>query len=401
MINTANRPQCTFLLELCVAWFLLCVSCLGNAFHCRPITLTAPSSARSRRHQGRATTFAQENNDLTTKETSKSSERRVCIQIDQSNTILLDSRQSDESFAQVASELSTKLNLPVACTDDLANDSDSGCYTHAIVVVPYTFESIMTYAVAIQELVASSKDSKQSSRQRRRRSATKSKPFYVDFLPPSNTRLGKRFQGQSGSDLLVKAVSASNKAVYDLTAGLGQDSLLMAQGGALRVTMVERDPIVAALLQDGLRRLNLVANEGSDADPQTRRARELSEKLPVVETGDAIQVANSILEDPSLERPDVCYLDPMFPSRRKSAAVKKNMQILHGLLGTQSNDISQNECTRHEEQDLLDVALSLARERVVVKRPIGADRLGASSNQGIKPSYEIKGSVNRWDVYVK
>ena len=33
-------------------------------------------------------------------------------------------------------------------------------------------------------------------------------------------------------------------------------------------------------------------------------------------------------------RPDVCYLDPMFPPRTRSEAVKKDMQILHSLLGS-------------------------------------------------------------------
>ena len=45
--------------------------------------------------------------------------------------------------------------------------------------------------------------------------------------------------------------------------------------------------------------------------------------------GDAVEMPLSEL--PS-ERPDVVYLDPMFPPRTKSSLVKKDMQLLHRLL---------------------------------------------------------------------
>jgi len=325
-----------------------------------------------------------------TKETHISPKRRVCVVIDYS-----DDAAEDSSLAPVATELARNLDVPV-CPN---LSSDSYPYTHALVVVPYCVGDIVNYAVAIQN-VDRNNDSKRS-RRRQPKQTGKSKPFFVEFCPPSNSRLGKRSEGQSGTDLLIQAASLGKggKAVYDLTAGFGQDSLLMAQSGAASVCMVERDPIVAALLSDALRRLKLIASDGDSMDPQTQRALNLSEKLTLEKVGDAVQVAKCILDDPSAQRPDVCYVDPMFPTRRKSAAVKKNMQILHGLLGSQATNDLQNENTRQEEQDLLEAALNLARERVVVKRPINADRLGTGKE--IKPSYEVKGSVNRWDVYVK
>ena len=72
------------------------------------------------------------------------------------------------------------------------------------------------------------------------------------------------------------------------------------------------------------------------------------------------------------------------------------MQILHALLGSQ--EIVNNEQARlAQEAVLLQRALDLARQRVVVKRPIHAPSLGGENT----PSYQVRGSINRWDVYIK
>lgn len=81
----------------------------------------------------------------------------------------------------------------------------------------------------------------------------------------------------------------------------------------------------------------------------------------------------------------------MFPPRTKSSAVKKNMAVLHSLLGSQE---AEDEVAQ-QETDLLEAALSIAQRRVVVKRPVNAPTLGDR-----KPSYDLRGSVNRWDVYI-
>lgn len=296
-------------------------------------------------------------------------------------------------FTTIAIELANQLSIPV-CSDV---DHDSCPYTHALVVVPYHLDKISSYAIAIHDL---SNDSKRS-RRRRPAKKTNSQPFFVDFCPPISSRLGKRFEGHSGTDLLIKAVSPRDQIVYDLTAGLGQDSVLISQGGASRVVMVERDPVVATLLFDALRRVHLIASDGDPVNSHTERAVDLSKRLTLEEVSDAVQVAKAVLSDTSAQRPDVCYVDPMFPARTKSAAVKKNMQILHGLLGSQAKDDKQNESTSEQELDLLQAAWSLATRRVVVKRPVNADCVGGTPPNGLKPSYNIKGSVNRWDIYVK
>ena len=184
--------------------------------------------------------------------------------------------------------------------------------------------------------------------------------------------------------------------------------------GASHVYMVERDPIVSCLLNDAIRRLNLLASPSS-ADLLDKHDAELavslSERLTlIIDNGKNVALKmsknNNELEGNSQQRPDVVYLDPMFPPRKKSAAVKKNMQILHGLLQTQQQQKqTDDQSLLKEEYELLEASICAAKSRVIVKRPIGASPLGegvvndASSLR--QPSYSVCGSVNRWDVYLK
>jgi 16S rRNA (guanine1516-N2)-methyltransferase len=82
---------------------------------------------------------------------------------------------------------------------------------------------------------------------------------------------------------------------------------------------------------------------------------------------------------------DVVYLDPMFPHKKKSALVKKEMRVFQSVVGA---DLDADK--------LLDAALNAARYRVVVKRPDYAPFLNDK-----KPTMSIKTKKNRFDVYVK
>lgn len=114
-------------------------------------------------------------------------------------------------------------------------------------------------------------------------------------------------------------------------------------------------------------------------------------------------------------RPDVVYLDPMFPQKKKSALVKKGMQMLQALL--EETDVEAEVCTLpsdggdvgdreqarvgvaegcREERKLFDVAMSLASRKVVVKRPVH----GAAIVQHVKPSHAVVSKNGRFDVYV-
>lgn len=180
--------------------------------------------------------------------------------------------------------------------------------------------------------------------------------------------------GKLQSELLVKAakIKSSNSSVstsltaIDATAGLGQDSFLLAAAG-FSVHMYEQDPIIAALLRDALQQ----ANHNPNLFPITQRMH-LYEK-------------NSILALQTItETPDVIYLDPMFPARTKSAAVKKKFQLLHEL---------EQPC--ENEEVLLQAAEALHPRKIVVKRMLKGPYLAQK-----KPSYSLKGKSIRYDCYV-
>ena len=172
-----------------------------------------------------------------------------------------------------------------------------------------------------------------------------------------------------GRELLVKAVrvrGVEEIRVFDATAGLGEDSMLLAAAG-FSVMMCEGDPVIAALLADGLRR--------AVNDPVLSG---VVGHMSLVE-GDSIEILPSLTE-----APDVVYLDPMFPARTKSAAVKKKFQLLHRL---------ESPCA--DEASLMDAALAARPRKIVVKRPIKAPVLA-----GVRPSHSISGKAVRYDVIV-
>lgn len=175
--------------------------------------------------------------------------------------------------------------------------------------------------------------------------------------------------GRLGRELLVKAVrvrGVEGIRVFDATAGLGEDSMLLAAAG-FSVTMCEGDPVIAALLADGLRRA---------ADDLELSG--IAGHMSLVE-GDSVEILPSLVE-----APDVVYLDPMFPARTKSAAVKKKFQLLHRL---------ESPCA--DEASLMGAALAARPRKIVVKRPIKAPVLA-----GVRPSHSISGKAVRYDVIV-
>jgi len=109
----------------------------------------------------------------------------------------------------------------------------------------------------------------------------------------------------------------------------------------------------------------------------------LLERLTLIHA-DAIHWLQSYALDPVYPA-DVIYLDPMFPSRTKSAAVKKEMVILRDLVGCDL-DVSL----------LFKAALACPVPRIVVKRPIHAQEL----SDEVTPAYSLKGRANRFDVYI-
>lgn len=187
-------------------------------------------------------------------------------------------------------------------------------------------------------------------------------PVYVDFcsldLRPYGANLSRR-------QPLARAIGKKTRTVVDATAGYGQDALLLALMG-FNVTAIERSPVVAALARDGLQRF--AKHTGVN----------LSGRLQWV-TGDSRALLPGIVP-----RPDVIYLDPMFPlKRRKSSAVKKEMRLLRELVGDDT-----------DAPESLDISRAIARNRVVVKRPDDAPPLAPN------PTMSLVGKLVRYDVYL-
>lgn len=173
-------------------------------------------------------------------------------------------------------------------------------------------------------------------------------------------------QNNLAHELLVRAAKIKGVAhplVCDATAGLGEDSLLLAAAGA-NVVLFERDPVCAALLADTL-----------------LRARE-DETLLAVARRMWLAAASSeeYLGELGFEV-DVVVLDPMFPARAKAAAVKKKLQLIQKL-----------EAPEDDEGGLLAAARSSCPRKIVIKRPAKGPYLA-----GCKPSYTIAGKAVRYD----
>lgn len=192
-------------------------------------------------------------------------------------------------------------------------------------------------------------------------------PVYVDFVGGS---LGHRLKfGGGRRQLIGRAVGVTNKetlTVLDVTAGLGRDAWVLANMGC-DVTMIERSPIVAALLEDGLAR--------AKQHPEFSTIH-----LQLIEA-DAVEFLENLSER---DYPDVVYVDPMFPPLKKSAAVKKEMRVLKEVVGG-------DDCSR----EMVLLARRVAKKRVLVKRHRHAPTI-----DDIKPDLVFEGKSSRFDVYL-
>jgi 16S rRNA (guanine1516-N2)-methyltransferase len=189
-------------------------------------------------------------------------------------------------------------------------------------------------------------------------------PVRADFAAWLGRVRGGSWRGQP----LLRAVGEC-RLVVDACAGLGRDAFVLAAAGR-QVVACEREPVLAELLADGLARAR-------DDD----RLRPIAARIRLV-----VEDARTYLGALSaVDRPDVVYLDPMFPAGGGSAQVKKEMQLFRGLLAGRHDDDA--------DRELLALACRTARARVVVKRHRHEPPLAGS------PSGAIRGATVRFDLY--
>lgn len=207
----------------------------------------------------------------------------------------------------------------------------------------------------------------------------------IDFI---NGPLAHRQQyGGGRGQAIAKAVglkSGATPSILDVTAGLAGDAFVLASLGC-PVTLIERSPVIFLLIENAVERASF--NE--------RFQMILQQGFHLINT-DANDYITSALatknrgtgeinksDTTSTAQPDVIYIDPMYPERKKSALVKKDMQILQRLHGKDDN-----------AAELLENALLFAKKRVVVKRPINAKTLSKRI-----PGTCVKSKKTRYDIY--
>lgn len=180
----------------------------------------------------------------------------------------------------------------------------------------------------------------------------------------------RRRKGGGKSQLLVKAVGlhkAERLRIIDATAGLGKDSFVLASLGGT-MTMLERSPLLSLLLEEAIQ-AGCVVPDIADIVGRMQ-----------VHNCDAIEWLHET--GPSS---DVVYLDPMFPTEKKGALVKGDMQLMREIIGT---DIDAGR--------LFEVALASPTRRVVVKRAARSRNISP-----LHPDFSVKGRSSRFDVYIK
>lgn len=162
---------------------------------------------------------------------------------------------------------------------------------------------------------------------------------------------------------LGRAVGRRTRSVVDATAGWGDDAGRLAAMG-YSVTMLERNPIMAALLRNAVDR---AAGRSGGA------------RLQMIEC-DAVEYLGA-----RADAWDCVYLDPMFPpKRRTSTLAKRPLRLLRELAGDDP-----------DSDRMFEAAMRAAGKRVVVKRPDHAAPLFG------KPAETVTGKLVRYDVYFR
>lgn len=181
----------------------------------------------------------------------------------------------------------------------------------------------------------------------------------------------RRQFGGGRKQTLARAVgikASYNPRILDTSAGLGRDAFVLACLGC-EVTLLERNPVIYELLQNGLAHARLDNDIGEIVNSRLRLIfSDAKQYLQQLDTPLAF---------------DTIYLDPMYPVREKSAQVKKEMQFFHDIAGS---DVDADQT--------LEMAIALKPKRVVVKRPSSAKPL---ANRAANANVSSKNT--RYDIY--
>lgn len=207
------------------------------------------------------------------------------------------------------------------------------------------------------------------------------KNFRLDYEKGS---LGYRLKPERVMHEPLAKVIDKHAFVFDATGGFLKDALMMAFLGC-RVWVCEAHPLIASLVQDALARaaLNLAWAKII-----------LDENRFKFFALDARIILQQFLADDRALRPDIVYLDPMFPPKRKSSIAKREIQWLQRIHSVSS--LMYPDYQQSSAEVLLELGLRVAKKRVVVKRPMHAPTLVQSP----LPSFSRAFQSARFDVYL-
>ncbi len=171
-------------------------------------------------------------------------------------------------------------------------------------------------------------------------------------------------KGRLAHEMLVHVsrTKTPEPRAIDATAGMGEDSLLLAAYG-YRVTMYEQNPVIAALLRDTMRR--------AENHPDLKS---IIARMTLIE-------GSSIEGMPGQQDVELVYLDPMFPTKKKSSLTNKKLQLIQKL---------EQPCP--DEEALLQAAIAADPRKIIIKRPNNGPYLA-----GRKPDYSVSGKAVRYD----
>lgn len=190
----------------------------------------------------------------------------------------------------------------------------------------------------------------------------------INFISKKNNY--RCFYSNRKNEIIAKAVGIKKNyfpLVLDTTAGLGRDAFILSFLGC-HVIMIERHPVIIKLLQEGLKK----------AYEDEKIGFWLKKRLHLIHENSMNMLSLSI------PQPDVIYLDPMYPLRKKKSLPKKEIQFFQKLIG---ND--------KDSYQLLNIAKKLAKKRIVVKRPYYAKKISTD-----KVDFIIKSKKHRFDIYL-
>lgn len=182
--------------------------------------------------------------------------------------------------------------------------------------------------------------------------------FKIDFI--NDKKNYQKIKQSMKKELIARAMGSGRYGdkVLDLSAGLGIDSVFLAQLG-FSVTALERNPLIYYALSEA-----------------QKQCSDLDVKFVFSE-------ALEFLQNTQEEFP-VIYFDPMFPDKTKSALPRQEMVFFRQMVGADEDAAKVLETSIQRQ----------GARRIVVKRPIKAPWLGDR-----KPQSSIAGKLIRFDIY--